>query len=374
MREFSLSANCRINDTFTAEQPAAMPSAEENKDFVSTPHADDPSATERKKDHIELAFRSQEGNKGTDPRFYYEPLLAAHPEELKQKEFLGKQMCAPIWISSMTGGTALAGIINRNLAQACNEFGLGMGLGSCRSLLYSNDYFEDFNLRPIIGPAQPFYANLGIAQVEQLIANNELQKAVDLVGKLDADGLFIHVNPLQEWLQPEGDRLRKPPLETIQQFLSEVKMKVIVKEVGQGMGPESLKALFQLPLAAVDFAAHGGTNFSRLELMRSPKEKQDLYDHLAHQGHSTVEMVNITNATLASLGSKALCKEVIISGGIKNFLDGYYLLEKISCNAVYGQGSAMLERARNSYDELQEFIAGQIEGLKIAKAYLRVKS
>ena len=349
-----------------------MPPAEDKKEFVSVPPANDPSAVERKKDHIELAFRSQEGNSGTDSRFYYEPMLAAHPTDLPVKNFLGKTMRAPLWISSMTGGTALAGIINRNLAQACSEFGLGMGLGSCRSLLYSDEYFEDFNLRPIIGAELPFYANLGIAQVEQLIQKGELQRAVDLVGKLGADGLIVHVNPFQEWLQPEGDKLTQSPLETIQQLLDKVQLKIIVKEVGQGMGPASLKALLQLPLAAIDFAAHGGTNFSRLELLRSSPQRQQLYENLAQQGHSAVEMTQMANKLFTELGDKALVKEVIISGGIKNFLDGYYLLETIKCNAIYGQGSAMLEHAKENYKDLQSYITSQIEGLKIAKAYLKV--
>ena len=272
----------------------------------------------------------------------------------------------------MTGGTELAGKINHNLAKACNEFGLGMGLGSCRSLLYSNDYFNDFNLRPIIGVEQPFYANLGIAQVEQLLAKKETERVVDLVGKLQADGLIIHVNPFQEWLQPEGDPIHQPPIETIEAFLDKVKMKVIVKEVGQGMGPGSLEAL-RLPLAAIDFAAHGGTNFSRVELLRSSANHQSLYQDLAHQGHRADDMVHMTNHLLHKLGKKAKCNEVIISGGIKSFLDGYYLMEKLHCNSIYGQGSAFLAPAKKSYKELQQHIAGQIEGLKVANAYLKVK-
>ena len=334
---------------------------------------DDPKAAERKKDHIELALRSQDGNGATDERFYYEPMLGGQPQTLTPKKFLGKTMRAPLWISSMTGGTELAGKINKNLAQACNEFGLGMGLGSCRSLLHSNEYFDDFNLRPIIGKGQPFYANLGIAQVEQLLEKKETAKAVDMVGKLQADGLIIHVNPFQEWLQPEGDPIHRPPLATIEAFLEKVKMKVIVKEVGQGMGPASLEALFKLPLAAIDFAAHGGTNFSRVELLRSTAKHQSLYEALAHQGHRADEMVGMTNSILKKLGKKAKCTEVIISGGIKSFLDGYYLTEKLHCNSIYGQGSAFLTPAKQSYKELQQHVAGQIEGLKVAHAYLRVK-
>lgn len=329
-------------------------------------------ASSRKRDHIELAFRSQEGIEA-DRRFYYEPLLTAHPSPLKPITFLGKKMHAPLWISSMTGGTELAFTINHNLARACREFGLGMGLGSCRMLLGGDTYFKDFNLRPLMGDDRPLFANLGIAQVEQELASKSVRRLEELVNRLGADGLIIHVNPLQEWLQPEGDQIQNPPIATIRALLDRVKFKVIVKEVGQGMGYESLSALFQLPLAAVDFAAHGGTNFSKVELLRSNRHQQQVYENIARIGHSAEEMVGFTNRILKELGKKALCRQVIISGGVKSFLDGYYLISKLQCRSIYGQGSAMLERARNSYEQLRQYIEGQIKGLELAYAYLRVR-
>jgi isopentenyl-diphosphate delta-isomerase len=273
----------------------------------------------------------------------------------------------------MTGGTELAHKINHNLAKACREFGLGMGLGSCRILLEDDTYFKDFDLRPVMGGDCPFFANLGIAQIEEELANKSLRRVEELIKRLDADGLIIHVNPLQEWLQPEGDKINFPPVDTIRKVLDRVKFKVIVKEVGQGMGFESLKALFQMPLAAIDFAAHGGTNFSKVELLRSNKQQQDLFKDVANIGHSAAEMVTFTNDVLKELGKKALCKEVIISGGVKSFLDGYYLMNTIRCKSIYGQGSAMLERAKESYGQLAEYLESQVKGLELAKSYLRVR-
>lgn len=234
----------------------------------------DPTAASRKKDHIELAFRSRVEQAQMDKRFYYEPLLSAHPNPADRQPFpfLGKMLHTPIWVGSMTGGTEWANTINHNLARACREFGMGMGLGSCRSLLFSDETFEDFNVRQLMGDELPLYANLGVAQVEQLIESQELWRISALLDKLQADGLIIHVNPMQEWLQPEGDRFKKTSLETIATFLEKVEFPIIVKEVGQGMGYQSLKALFQLPLAAVDFAASGGTNFARLELLRRDRK------------------------------------------------------------------------------------------------------
>jgi len=336
----------------------------------------DPTASTRKRDHIELAFNSQVGAGTLDQRFYYEPILSAHPDQqtLKSYLFLGKTLRAPIWVSSMTGGTEWAHTINHNLAKACREFGMGMGLGSCRSLLHSNDNLADFDVRSEIGEELPLYANLGIAQIEQLVEKGQLFKVEELIDKLQADGLIIHVNPMQEWLQPEGDRFEKPPLETITTFLEKINgMSVIVKEVGQGMGYESLKALFQLPLEAVDFAANGGTNFAKLELLRSDSIKQTIYSELANVGHSATEMVHLTNAVIEDLGNDLRCKQVIISGGVKNFLDGYYLINKLQLNCVYGQASGFLRHARGSYEELRQYVDAQIQGLQLATAFLRVR-
>lgn len=337
--------------------------------------AEDTNAVSRKKDHIELAFKSQVGTNQLDNRFYYEPILSKHPDKnsLSDFQFLGKTMRSPMWVSSMTGGTELANKINHNLARACKDFGMGMGLGSCRSLLYSDEYLKDFNIRPLIGDDLPLYANLGIAQLEQLIDNNEYDVIENLIKKLNADGLIVHVNPFQEWLQPEGDRFKYAPIDTIKRLIDKLDLKIIVKEVGQGMGYESLKALFQLPLEAIDFAANGGTNFAKLELLRSDEMKQMIYGQLANVGHSAEDMVGITNQILAELGDKALCKQVIISGGIKSFLDGYYLINKLETNCVYGQASAFLKHARGSYEELHEYVNAQVEGLELANAFLKVR-
>lgn len=327
--------------------------------------------SDRKSEHINLALKSQTRLDEQDLRFIYEPMLSAHPENADLSiPFLGKTMRTPIWVSSMTGGTGVARTINGNIARACREFGMGMGLGSCRKILFDKTDWSDFDFRDTIGD-QPFWANLGIAQIEELLASKKIQAVVDLVGNLRADGLIVHVNPLQEWFQPEGNRLKRPPMETIRELLDAVKLKLIVKEVGQGFGPESLRQLLQLPIEAIEFGAYGGTNFSKLEMARNDPQQLEASLPFAFVGQSAGQMVNSVNQILKENPAPA-CRQLIISGGIQNALDGYYLTSKSELPAVVGMASAVLKHAAESYDSLRQFLQTQIQMLSLAKAYLKI--
>ncbi len=332
-------------------------------------------AETRKSDHIELAFRSRTARNELDPRFYYEPLLSGHPNSgsLKPFTFLGKTLHTPIWVSSMTGGAQLAFQINTVLARACNHFGMGMGLGSCRSLLTSDEHIADFDVRDLLGDALPLYANLGIAQVEKLLDQGALHLIDDLILRLRADGLIIHLNPMQEWFQPEGDRIQKAPLHTLQQLVRSATYPIIVKEVGQGMGYQSLKHLLHLPLAAVDFGAAGGTNFALLENLRRKNINEDYWAPLVKVGHDAEEMMGWVNAIVEEKKGKLPCQQIIISGGVKDFLDGYYLMQKSALPSIYGQASGLLNAALEGDTALHTFLEAQIRGLEMAHAFLKVK-
>ncbi len=328
----------------------------------------------RKKDHIDLAFQSQILSGDADKRFMYEPLLSAHPgDTIPATDFLGKKLSLPIWVSSMTGGTRLAGTINRNLARACREFGMGMGLGSCRILMREKTYFPDFDMRDVIGDELPLYANLGINQVEESLSEGSVDEIRRLVGQLRADGLIVHINPFQEWFQPEGDCLQRPPLDSVQDLLERVDFPVMVKEVGQGMGMESLEALLKLPLAAIEFGAFGGTNFAKVELLRGGDQPRELFEPLSYVGHDAWQMVDMTNHIAKASLQELPCRQLIISGGIRSFLDGYYLIHKAKIPAIYGQASTFLKHARGDYEQLRTFVNYQIQGLAMAYAFLRVR-
>ncbi|HNM24419.1 MAG TPA: isopentenyl-diphosphate delta-isomerase, partial [Saprospiraceae bacterium] len=194
-----------------------------------------------------------------------------------------------------------------------------------------------------------------------------------LLAKLRADGLIVHVNPLQEAMQPEGDRFERSSLETIQELLEKTDFQIIVKEVGQGFGPASLRALLQLPLVAIEFAAAGGTNFARLELLRSDPLRRQIFDRLSAVGHSADDMIGFTQKLVAELGERCQVRHLILSGGVRDFLDGFYLLEKSPLPAVYGQASGFLKHARGDYADLRAFIEAQLQGLALARAFLTVK-
>ncbi len=331
------------------------------------------SMEERKRQHIDFSSKAQVSVKKRNSFFNYEPLFGTHPtrEDLFfATPFLGQTLGAPLWISSMTGGTEKAGKINENLARACAEFSLGMGLGSCRSILNGDKNLCDFNLRPLLGSTTPFYANLGVAQVEELIKNKALDRVVHLVDRLKASGLIVHINPLQEWFQKEGDRFKRPPIEIVQELLEETSMSLIVKEVGQGMGPKSLRALMKLPLSAIEFGAFGGTNFSRLESMRDRKRSWRKKGALALVGHDPVEMITHINRILERERETILCEHFIISGGIRSTLTGLQLMKLCRGQSIFAMARPFLDAALEDYKTLREFVLDTLEEMAMARAFL----
>ena len=136
------------------------------------------------------------------------------------------------------------------------------------------------------------------------------------------------------------------------------------------MGIDSLKELLQLPLAAIEFGAFGGTNFSRLELMRDDEQAQELFEPFAFVGQTAEQMIQSVNRLLDEV--KPACNQLIISGGVKNYLDGYYLVSKSKLPAVYGMASSVLKMATGDYENLQKYLEQQIKAYRLAQNYLRL--
>ncbi|MEO6691631.1 MAG: isopentenyl-diphosphate delta-isomerase [Saprospiraceae bacterium] len=327
----------------------------------------------RKEDHINLALKSETLVTSLDSRFNYDPVHGSHPSDdaVWPSEIIGKTLNYPVWISSMTGGAMKARDINERLARLCGEYHLGMGLGSCRKIIDDPSCIPDFQVRRFMG-SQPLFANLGIAQCESWLNQGKISNILKIIEICQADGLIIHLNPMQEWMQLEGDRINESPLITICRIKDQINFPIIVKEVGQGISSDGLEALMKLDLAAIEFGAYGGTNFALLELLRSENNNKQVFEPLFRIGHSAEQMVEFTNDIILK-HPKINCKKFIISGGIKNFLDAYYLLSLSNSNSLYGMASGWLEHASKSYEDLQLFFTQQMQGLMISKSFLQLK-
>lgn len=336
--------------------------------------------SDRKDDHIRLALDSQTGSSLVREALCYEPLFKGHNEALKnveplKREFLGKSMRAPLWISSMTGGGTHSKKLNSMFAEAAAKYGLGMGLGSCRPILDDLSQLEDFDVRHIIGPDLPLLSNIGHAQAEELFLKGELSRLDEMNERLSTDALILHLNPLQEWFQPEGDRFEMASIDLIHSMLEQLQTPLVVKEVGQGFGPRSLQALMDLPLAAIEFGAFGGTNFSKLEELRNESRSAgQVLDPLCFVGRTAEMMVKDINQILESLKNKAE-KNIpmfIISGGIQDYLHGFELMQRLKAPSVYAQAGAFLRPAQESKESLFKYIENQINGLLMAESFLEL--
>ncbi|MEP7195170.1 MAG: isopentenyl-diphosphate delta-isomerase [Saprospiraceae bacterium] len=328
----------------------------------------------RKEDHIELALKSETSPASLDLRFDYDPVHGSHPkkDELWPASIAGKSMNYPVWVSSMTGGANKAKQININLAKLCAQFKLGMGLGSCRKIIEDPSCIPDFQVRKYLCD-QALFANIGIAQCAEWEKSDKLNNILEIINICEADGLTIHLNPMQEWLQSEGDHISEAPIHVIRRIKDKFQFPIIVKEVGQGISMKGLHALMQLDLEAIEFGAYGGTNFASLELMRNSKLVNFNYESLCHVGHTAEQMVQYTNQ-LVSTQEDIHCKKFIISGGVKNFLDAYYLMSLCNSESIYGMASGLLQYALVSYEELEQFFVSQMQGLLLAKSFLKIKS
>lgn len=327
---------------------------------------------QRKKDHIALTDSSRPEYQLSLGEYYYEPMLGHHKniDEDLVTNFIGHELKMPLWVSSMTGGTALAKTINTNLAMACEEFGMGMGLGSCRSLLTDSKRFDDFNVKSLM-PNYPLFTNFGIAQLEELVDSSSVHLVNDITKSLQADGVIIHVNPLQEWAQPEGDRLKRAPIDTIKAVLNQIDFPVVVKEVGQGFGPQSLQELIKLPLGAIELAGFGGTNFTILEHARlsgAKSGKYAMHETFGNIGHTVDEMIVWLNQMQLPSGNNP---DIIISGGISDPLRGHLLRKELKLNSVFGMASSFLTHAKDDYSQLSQYVKNVKECLLLADSFIK---
>ncbi|MCK5233571.1 MAG: type 2 isopentenyl-diphosphate Delta-isomerase, partial [Candidatus Aenigmarchaeota archaeon] len=223
----------------------------------------------RKKEHIDLCLEKDVSSSITTG---FEDVQIAHnalPSISKNSidtscEFLGKILSAPIIITAMTGGTPEAETINKNLAAAAEELGLALGLGSERAAMQDKALWKTYDVRGV-APNIPLIANLGLVQ---FVKEYGLKQAKEAVEKIKADALAIHLNALQESVQPEGDTDFTNSLTHIKTICHDLGKPTIIKETGAGISREVATKLAGAGAHAIDVSGAGGTSFSQIELYR----------------------------------------------------------------------------------------------------------
>jgi isopentenyl-diphosphate delta-isomerase len=266
--------------------------------------------------------------------------------------FLGKSLKAPILISSMTGGTELAHLVNTRLAMVAQRYGLAMGVGSQRIALEQPELAPTFAVRSL-APDILLLANLGAVQLNYGCGLEDCLKLVEL---LEADALILHLNPLQEWVQSGGDSNFKGLLAKIQQICAQLPVPVIAKEVGNGISSMMAQRLIEAGVAAIDVAGAGGTSWAKVESQRAKDPKQrHLGQVFADWGLPTAECITAIRTLNSTI-------PLIASGGLKNGLD---LAKSIALGAdLGGLARPFLVAAIESeaaVDELVKFLIAELE-------------
>ena len=222
-------------------------------------------------------------------------------------EFLGTRLRAPVLIGPMTGGAELSGTINRHLAAAAQQLGIGMMLGSQRIMLDNNPASATFEVRNI-APDVLLIGNIGLSQLTAQTA----PALVEALNRVNANALAVHTNPLQEAMQHKGDTDFSGSIARLCEITGTIGYPVILKEVGHGIGAKAAAELTNCPIAAVDVAGAGGTSWARVEQFVRYGEIR--YPALAEWGVPTAQALLEVRRTLPGV-------PLVASGGIRTGMD-----------------------------------------------------
>ncbi len=320
------------------------------------------SANERKLDHIRLALLQKDNppvaagwdDIGLDPVALPQIDIA---DIRLETGFLGHRLAAPIMIAGMTGGHAETEQVNRNLAIAACECGVALGLGSQRAALSDAGLVSTFAVARENAPDAFICGNIGISQIANgRVGSVETSRLVDMI---DADAMAVHINVLQEIIQPEGSIELGNAYPALAKFVEHCPVPVIVKETGCGIDKMTAKRLSEIGVSALDVGGAGGTSFVTIEGARAEElgeaGKSRFAGTFRQWGLSTVESVH----RLRDINVPA-----IATGGIRN---GLHAAKAIALGAeLAGIGSQMLKAALDGPDEAILELSTIIEELKIA--------
>jgi isopentenyl-diphosphate delta-isomerase len=315
---------------------------------------------QRKADHIRINLEEDVGfDRLTNGLERYHFVHQALPElDLEQIDlstfFFGKSLRAPLLISSMTGGTERAHAINRTLAAAAQEAGIAMGLGSMRAALEDSSLAESFLVVRSAAPDILLFANLGAVQLNYGCTVDDCRRAVEMVS---ADALYLHLNALQEALQPEGETRFAGLLDKIEAVCKNLQVPVVAKEVGWGFSEEMARHLANAGVAAIDVAGAGGTSWSQVEMHRADTEaRRRVAATFRDWGIPTAQSIQMIRQGAPHL-------PIIASGGLRNGLD---VAKTIALGArLAGMAGPFLKAAVISTDAV-------LETIEITAAELRI--
>lgn len=279
-------------------------------------------------------------------RFTHQALPGINLDEIDTTTTLfGKRLYAPILISSMTGGTPESGKLNMALAEAAQKTGIAMGVGSQRVAIEHPETIPTFSGVRKVAPDILLFANLGAIQLNYGYTVDHCRKAVDMIG---ADALVLHLNPLQEALQTDGNVNFKGLEKKMGEVARKLEVPVIVKEVGWGISEKTAKILANCGVSAIDVAGAGGTSWSQVEMHRSEDEySMELASLFRDWGISTA-------ASILNVKKAAPEMTIIASGGISNGLE---IAKCLALGAsVGGMAGKFLKAAAISREEVVKTI------------------
>ena len=273
--------------------------------------------SQRKADHIRINLENDVQSRARTGlarfRFVHEALPELDMAQIDMKvRLFGRVLAAPLFVSSMTGGTEQAMHINRNLARAAEHTGLAMGLGSMRAAIVRPETIPTFAVRDV-APTAMLFANVGAVQLNYGFTVDHCRRLVDLI---EASALVLHLNPLQEAVQPEGDVNWAGLVDKIGEVARRVGVPVIAKEVGWGISSRAARDLAGAGVAAIDVAGAGGTSWSAVEMYRAETDVQRrIAQAFDDWGIPTAESIEAVKCAAPGL-------PIFASGGLTTGVDG----------------------------------------------------
>jgi len=312
---------------------------------------------DRKTDHIKISLEKEVevGSNGFgDIALIHTALPELNLDEINLKtEFLGKKLKSPLLIEAMTGGTEEAMHINEALANVAEHAGVGIEVGSVRPAIEDKSLEGTYSVVKKAAKSALKIANLGAVQLNCNYGITECQMAVDMVG---ADALALHLNPLQEVVQPEGNVNFADLLPKIEEICSKLSVPVIVKEVGCGISKKVADKLITAGVQCIDVAGFGGTSWNKIEGYRAEGEKKEISEIFEHWGIPTA---------ISLLEVRELDCPKIASGGIRN---GIEAAKAIAMGAdVVGMALPLLRALdEDGEDGVFDYLYQVIDELKVA--------